>query len=112
LFFSPSWLPSSPRQRFLLNVTRHRQVFAVAVVRFVVDGQDVFHAHQVGHDALEHLAFGFGGDRSSPAALEQLPAALGEFDAFAQFEGVVVGDDDLGAGDVVEQVARHQFAAL
>ena len=26
---------------------------------FVVDGQDVLHAHQVGHHPLQHLAFGF-----------------------------------------------------
>ena len=34
------------------------RLLAVAVVRLVVDDQDVLHAHQVGHHPLEHLAFG------------------------------------------------------
>ena len=28
-------------------------------MRFIIQGHDVFHAHQFGQDALEHLAFGF-----------------------------------------------------
>jgi hypothetical protein len=28
------------------------------VVRLVIDDEDILHAHQVGHYALEHLAFG------------------------------------------------------
>jgi hypothetical protein len=36
-------------------------LLAVAVVGLVVDDHDVLHAHEVGHDALEHLAFGFQG---------------------------------------------------
>ena len=43
-------------------------------------------------------------------AFEQRAAALGELDAFAQLEGVKVGDDDLGAVDVVEHVAGDEFA--
>ena len=35
------------------------RLLAVAVVRLVVEDEDVLHAHQVGHHALEHLAFGF-----------------------------------------------------
>ena len=42
-------------QRLVVRVVR---LLAVAVVRLVVDDEDVLHAHQVGHDALEHLAFG------------------------------------------------------
>jgi len=34
-------------------------LFAVAVVRLVVHGHDVLHAHEVRHDALEHLTLGF-----------------------------------------------------
>ena len=45
------------------------------------------------------------------AALEQRAAALRELDPLAQLEGVVVGDDDLGAVEVVEHVARDQLAA-
>ncbi len=40
---------------FFVRVPR---LLAVAVVRLVVEDEDVLHAHQVGHDALEHLAFG------------------------------------------------------
>ena len=48
---------------------------------------------------------------SSPLPLKKRAAALRELDALAQFEGVVVGDDDLGAFDIVEHVAGNQFAA-
>ena len=44
---------------FQIFVVRVVGLFAIAVVRLVVDDEDVFHTHQVGHDALEHLAFGF-----------------------------------------------------
>ena len=43
---------------------------------------------------------------------EQRATAGREFDALAQLEGVIVGDDDLGAIHIVEHVARHQFAVL
>ena len=49
-FSSPFRSLRSPRVLGLL---------AVAVVRLVVEDDDVLHAHQLGHDALEHLAFGF-----------------------------------------------------
>ena len=108
LFFSASLLVVA-----LQLVARHRLVrlLAVAVVRLVVEDEDVLHAHQVGHDALEHLAFGFQRVQLVAAALEQRAAALGELHALAELEGVVVGDDDLGAFEVVEHVAGHQFAA-
>ena len=72
-------------------------LFAVAVMRLVVEHQDVLHAHQVGHHPLEHLPFGFQRVQFLAAALEQGTAAFGKLDALAQLEGVVVGDDDLGA---------------
>jgi hypothetical protein len=109
LFFSASLLLVA-FQGFFVGVFRF---LAVAVMRFVVDDEDVLHAHQVGHHALEHLAFGF--ERLgffAAAALEQLPSALGQIDALAHLEGVIVGDDDLGAFHVVEHVARHQFAVF
>jgi hypothetical protein len=40
------------------------------VVGLVVEHEDVLHAHQVGHDPLEHLAFGL-------ERLQLLAAALG-----------------------------------
>ena len=86
-------------------------LFAVAVMGLVVEDKDVLHAHQVGHDPLDHLPFGFQRVQLLAAALEQRAAALGKLDALAQLEGVVVGDDDLGAVHVVQHVAGHQFAA-
>ena len=69
----------------------------VAVVGLVIDHEDVLHAHQVGHDALDHLAFGLQRLQVvASAALEELASAFGKLDALAQLEGVVVGDDDLG----------------
>ena len=68
------------------------------MVRLVVEDEDVLHAHQVGHDALDHLAFGFERVQLvARAALEQRATAFGELHALAELEGVVVGDDDLGA---------------
>ena len=32
---------------------------AVAVVRFVIDHEDIFHPHEAGHHPLEHLSLGF-----------------------------------------------------
>ena len=46
-------------------------------MRLVVENEDVFHAHEFGHDSLDHLAFGFERFRyRSPSALEQRAAAL------------------------------------
>ena len=44
------------------------RLLAVAVVRFIVDHQHLLHAHQLAHDALQHLAFGLG-IHSCPGAL-------------------------------------------
>ena len=83
------------------------------MVRLVVDHQDVLHAHQVWHHPLQHLTFVFLGLQFvAGTALQQLAPALGYFEAFAQLEGVEVGDDDLGPMQLVEHVARHQFAVL
>jgi hypothetical protein len=82
-------------------------------MRLVVDDEDVLHAHQGRHHALEHLAFSFERFRFfARAALKQSPAALGQIDAFAHLEGVIVGDDDLGAFHIVKHVARHQLAVF
>ena len=55
LFFSASCC-SSPLRSSSSSVVG---LLAVAVVGLVVEDQDVLQAHQVGHDALDHLAFGF-----------------------------------------------------
>ena len=55
LFFSASFR-SSPFRVLVVGLVR---LLAVAVVRLVVEHEDVLHAHQVGHDTLDHLAFGF-----------------------------------------------------
>ena len=52
---------------------------AIAVVRLVVERPGHFHAHQLGHHALEHLAFGFQsaeGFRRAPAAETARPSRV------------------------------------
>ena len=84
---------------------------AVAVVGLVVDGEDVAHAHEFRHDALEHLAVGFeGGDRRAPP-LQKGASTPREHELLARLEGVVVGDDDAGLVQVVEHVAGHELPA-
>ena len=45
-------------------------------------------------------------------ALEKRPATLGEFHSLAQFESVVIGDNDFGAVKVGEHVRGDEFAGL
>ena len=108
LFFSASCLVVALQIVFIIRFG----LFAVAVMRLVVEHQDVLQAHQVGHHPLDHLPFGFERVQLLAAALEQGSAALGKLHALAQLEGVVVGDDDLGALEVAEHVAGNQFAVL
>jgi hypothetical protein len=49
--------------------------------------------------------------RFTPAALQELACALGDLHPLAQFEGVKIGDDYLGAVKIVVHVARNEFAA-
>ena len=89
------------------------RLLTVAVMRLVVDNQNVLHAHQVRHDALQHLAFGFQGQRSvAGAALQQLAATFGQLNALTHLEGVVVRDDDLGFAHVVEHVVGQQLTVF
>ena len=87
------------------------RLLAVAVVRLIVEDQDVLHAHELGHDPLQHLSLGLQGRERLASSLEQGTAALGELQALAQLEGVVVGDDDLRLFQIGEHVARDQLAA-
>ena len=81
------------------------------MVRLVVEHEDVLDAHQVRHDTLEHLAFGFSGVQLvASTTLEQRASAADSSMRSRNLKGVVVGDDDLGAVHVVEQVVRHEFA--
>ena len=88
------------------------RLLAVAVVGLVVEHQDVLHAHEVRHHPLEHLARGLAGRDVRTPALEEGAASLRDGEGLALHEGVVVGDDDLGAVQVAEHVGRHQLAAL
>ena len=46
------------------------------MVGLVIEHHDVFHAHEIGHDPLEHLALGFDGIQLvARPALEQRAAA-------------------------------------
>jgi len=56
---------------------------AIAVVRLVIDGEDILEPHQVRHDALEHLALGFQGHQFRPASLQQCTPTLGQIHALA-----------------------------
>ena len=88
-------------------------LFAVAVVRFVVQDRDVFEAHQIRHDALDHLTFGFQRLQAlAAAALEQRAGSLGDVHSFARFECVVVGDDDLGGLDIAEHIGGDKLAGF
>jgi hypothetical protein len=90
-------------QVFVVLVARLR---AVTMVGLIVQHEDALEAHQLRHDALEHLPFALQRvQRLADATLEERAPAPG------QLERVVVGDDDLGAVDVVEHVARRQLAA-
>ena len=81
-------------------------------MRLVIEGHDASHAHELGHDPLEHLAFGLDRLDLGPTALEQRAPALREFERLAHLERVVVGDDDPRLLEVLQHVARHELTAL
>jgi hypothetical protein len=72
------------------------------VVCFVVEDADILHAHEVGHDPLDHLPFGFKGVQGFSPPLEEGPTARGEFDPLAELERVVICDHDLRAVQVIQ----------
>ncbi|SFL58324.1 hypothetical protein SAMN05421863_100180 [Nitrosomonas communis] len=66
-------------------------------MRFIIENEDVFHAHEFRHDALDHLAFVFSGlEIAASAALQQGAVAFGKCHTLTQLESMIVGDDDLG----------------
>jgi|688.fasta_scaffold209968_2 hypothetical protein len=86
---------------------------SIAVVGFVVEQDDILQAHQIGRDALNHLAFGFECiERLADAALGQLPAPIGEFEFLVAFKGVEVGDDDYCASDTIEHIVGIDLAGF
>ena len=52
-------------------------LLAIAVVRFIVENQDVLDTHEFGHDPLQHLSLGFQGRQRLTSSLEQGPATFG-----------------------------------
>ena len=92
-------------QVFIIRVFR---LFPVAVVRLIIDDEDVLHAHQVGHHALEHLTVGLLNVQFLPSSTsKELAATLRDVDALTKFESMVVGDDDLGALHIIKHIAGN-----
>ncbi len=81
------------------------------MVRLIVQHHDVLHAHEVGHHPLDHLSFGFQCIQRLAPALEQRAPSLGNLHAFAQLEGVVVGDDDFCPFQIGKHILGNQLAA-
>ena len=79
---------------------------------FVVEDEDVLHAHEIGDDPLDHLAFCFLGVQIRASTFEQGSSATGQLGAFAEHESVEVGDDDLGLSEIGEHVGREKLAAV
>ncbi|MGB7044308.1 MAG: hypothetical protein WBD65_05185 [Methylocella sp.] len=95
-----------------VRVVRVFWFLAIAMVRLVIDDENVLHAHQVRHHALDHLAVSLLRVQVLAAApLQELASAFGELDALAELECMVVCDDDLGPVHVIEHVAGNQFAS-
>ena len=79
---------------------------------FVVEDHDPLHAHQVGHDTLDHLAFGFEGPDLFTVTLQQTAIPRRKIHRFTELECVVVGDDDLGLFKITQHLSGYQFPAL
>ena len=81
------------------------------MVRLVIDDENVLHAHEVGHDALEHLPFRFQRIQFvTTTPLKKLAPAFRQVDTLTKFESVIVGDDDLGSIHLFNHVAWNKFA--
>ena len=79
---------------------------------FVIDDHDVFYAHQVWYDTLQHLPFSFNRVQFFASTLKQRPPAFRYINSFAQFEGVVVCDNDFGSFDITDHIVGNKFTAL
>ena len=88
------------------------RLLAIAVMGLVVEHEDVLQPHQLWHDPLEHLPLALQRlQLLTHAPLEERASALRQLQPFAALQSVIVGDDDLGAVDVVQHVRRHQLTA-
>jgi hypothetical protein len=77
-------------------------------MRLIVDDHDVLETHEVGHHPLNHLALGLQrARRVAGAPLKERAAGFADLEAVAPFEGVIVGDDDLGFLHLWQKVAGH-----
>lgn len=81
------------------------------MVGLVVQHEDVLVVHQLGQHALDHLSFGLESLQLGAVPLQQSAAALRELESLAQFERVIVRNDDLRALKVDQQIRRDQFAS-
>ncbi len=81
------------------------------MVGLIIHNHDIFHAHEVSHDPLNHLSLGFlGGQRLAPA-LEKRSGSSGNIRLFPKFERMEVGYEDLCLAQIIKHVTRHKFPA-
>lgn len=80
------------------------------MVRLVVDDDDILERQQLAAGSLEHGAFGFRRLDRGVTPLQEGAPDLRQLHHLTAFEGVVIGQDDLGLGDIEQHVGRHQLA--
>jgi len=94
----------------LADAVRARPL-AIAVVGLVVEHENVPESHQLGHDALQHLALGLRERPGRPSApLQQEAGPLPNGFPLAPAEGVVVRDHDARLTEHGEELRRRQLA--
>ena len=81
-------------------------------MRFVVEHDDLLHAHQVRHDPLKHLPLGLLRGQLLAPALKKRATALRKIKRLSELEGVVIRDDDLGTIEIAEHLVWHKLPAL
>ena len=81
------------------------------MVCFIIENENILQAHEFGHDALDHLSFGFECIQALRHCLEEGPPALRQLHAVAEFKGMVVRNHDLSPFEIAKHVAGNQFAA-
>lgn len=86
--------------------------FAIAVMRLVVDNNDILHAEQIFARALQHFAFGFFGNQFFVAPPGQNRFAnLIRIEPPAPTQSMKIGDDDLRLAHLGQHLLRHEMAA-